>query len=165
MQRLKNRVAIVTGAASGIGLATAVRLLSEGAAVLVTDVQVEVGEKAVAALAEAGGRVAFLRHDVTSESDWEAACSAAVEQFGGLDIVVNNAGLGDLATIEDTSLDDWNRTIAIDQTGVFLGMRIPAPSSRSPRTPRSSTSARSLARAVASASRRPTTRPRARSGP
>jgi NAD(P)-dependent dehydrogenase (short-subunit alcohol dehydrogenase family) len=127
MNRLTGRVALVTGAASGIGLATAGRLLAEGAAVLATDIQVEAGEKAVAALAEQGGRIAFLRHDVTSEIDWEAACSKAVEQFGGLDIVVNNAGMGDLATIEETSLEDWNRTIAVDQTGVFLGTKVPAP--------------------------------------
>jgi NAD(P)-dependent dehydrogenase (short-subunit alcohol dehydrogenase family) len=126
MNRLTSRVALVTGAASGIGLAIAGRLVAEGAAVLVTDIQVEAGEKAVTALTEQGGRAAFMKHDVTNESDWEAACSAAVEQFGGLDIVVNNAGMGDLVPIEETSLEAWNRTISVDQTGVFLGMKVPA---------------------------------------
>ena len=65
----------------------------------------------------------FVHHDVTSPSDWEAAVAAAIDHFGGLDILVNNAGMGDLATIQDTSLEDWNRTIAVDQTGVFLGMK------------------------------------------
>ena len=127
MNRLEGRVALVTGAASGIGKETAKRLAEEGAAVLITDIQVEAGEGAVKDITAAGHRAAFFKHDVTSESDWEAACAKAVEAFGGLDIVVNNAGLGDLKTIEDTTLDEWNRTVAIDQTGVFLGMKLAAP--------------------------------------
>src|SRR4249919_2075769 len=127
MNRLEGRVALVTGAASGIGKATAQRLASEGAAVLITDIAGDAGETAVKEIADAGGRAVFFRHDVTSESDWEAATARAVEVFGGLDILVNNAGMGDLKTIEDTTLEEWNRTIAIDQTGVFLGMKVAAP--------------------------------------
>ncbi|WP_347353092.1 glucose 1-dehydrogenase [Intrasporangium sp.] len=127
MNRLEGRVALVTGGASGIGRATAIRLAAEGAAVLVTDIQVEPGEALVEQIVAAGGRAAFVRHDVTSEADWETACRAAVEQFGGLDILVNNAGMGDLKAIEETSLDEWNHTVAIDQTGVFLGMKVAAP--------------------------------------
>jgi NAD(P)-dependent dehydrogenase (short-subunit alcohol dehydrogenase family) len=117
----------VTGAASGIGKATARRLADEGAAVLVTDIDVDGGAATVAQIAGAGGRADFLRHDVTSEGDWAAACSKAVESFGGLDILVNNAGMGDIKPIEDTTLAEWDRTVAIDQTGVFLGMKIAAP--------------------------------------
>ena len=127
MNRLEGRVALVTGAASGIGKATAQRLASEGAAVLITDIAGDAGETAVKEIADAGGRAVFFRHDVTSEFDWEAATARAVEVFGGLDILVNNAGMGDLKTIEDTTLEEWNRTIAIDQTGVFLGMKVAAP--------------------------------------
>ena len=127
MDRLNGRVALVTGAASGIGRATAQRLAAEGAAVLLTDIAVEAGETVAAALRDEGARAVFLRHDVANESDWEAACAKAVEEFGGLDILVNNAGMGDLATIEETSLKEWQRTLDIDQTGVFLGMRTAAP--------------------------------------
>lgn len=127
MKRLDGRVALVTGAASGIGKATAERLASEGASVLITDIAVEIGEATVKAVNDAGGKAAFFRHDVTSESDWEGATAKAVELFGGLDILVNNAGMGDLKTIEDTTVEEWNRTVAIDQTGVFLGMKVAAP--------------------------------------
>lgn len=127
MERLQGRVALVTGAASGIGKATARRLAEEGAAVLLTDVNETLGAETTEKLRATGAKVDFLRHDVTNEADWQAAVDKAVEEFGSLDILVNNAGMGDLAAIEDTTLADWERTISIDQTGVFLGMRTAAP--------------------------------------
>jgi NAD(P)-dependent dehydrogenase (short-subunit alcohol dehydrogenase family) len=78
------------------------------------------------ALTAGGGRASYRHLDVTSQPDWEAAVAAALAEFGRLDILVNNAGMGDLAAIEDTTLADWNRTIGIDQTGVFLGMKTAA---------------------------------------
>jgi NAD(P)-dependent dehydrogenase (short-subunit alcohol dehydrogenase family) len=126
MNRLEGRVALVTGAASGIGRAIAQRFAEEGASVVVTDVADAGGAATVEAIVAAGGRAVFVHHDVVSEADWEAACASAVETYGGLDVLVNNAGMGDLATIEDTTLADWQRTIDIDQTGVFLGMRVAA---------------------------------------
>ncbi len=123
MDRLQGRVALVTGAASGIGQATAQRLAEEGAAVVVTDVQDEVGEKVAAQICDAGHRAVYAHQDVADELDWTRAVQRAVAEFGRLDILVNNAGVGDLGTIEDTTAEQYARTIAIDQTGVFLGMK------------------------------------------
>ena len=123
MKRLEGRVALVTGAASGIGLATAERLASEGATVVVSDVQDEPGEKAAAELRADGGDALYVHLDVTDEDGWRAAVERVLAERGRLDVLVNNAGLGDLAPIEETTLADWERTIAIDQTGVFLGMK------------------------------------------
>jgi NAD(P)-dependent dehydrogenase (short-subunit alcohol dehydrogenase family) len=123
MKRLEGRVALVTGAASGIGRVTAERLAGEGAVAVVTDVQDEAGEEAAGAIRSAGGQAAYLNLDVTDEDGWAAAVEHVLADHGHLDVLVNNAGLGDLAPIEETTLADWQRTIAIDQTGVFLGMK------------------------------------------
>ena len=126
MQRLTDRVALVTGAASGIGKAVAERLAAEGAAVVLTDIQDEAGELVASSITATGAAAAFAHHDVTSPADWERAVALAVERYGRLDVLVSNAGMGDLATIEDTTLADYERTIAVDQTGVFLGMQTAA---------------------------------------
>lgn len=123
MKRLQERVALITGAASGIGRVTAERLADEGAVVVVTDVQDEAREQTAAAIRDAGGDALSVHLDVTDEAGWRAAVQRVLAERGRLDILVNNAGLGDLAPIEETSLSDWERTIAIDQTGVFLGMK------------------------------------------
>ena len=126
MRRLDGRVALVTGAASGIGAATARRLAEEGCAVMLTDIQDEAGELVAKDIVGHGGRASFHHHDVASEADWESAVRATVDTYGRLDVLVNNAGMGDLAVIEETSLEDWNRTMGIDGTGVFLGMKTAA---------------------------------------
>ena len=127
MDRLAGRVALVTGAANGIGRATAHRLAAEGAAVVVTDVDDERGRAVVDGLVDGGARAAYLHHDVVSETDWQQAVAATVERFGGLDVLVNNAGVhGERESIEDVTLAAWERSIGILQTGVFLGMRCAA---------------------------------------
>lgn len=127
MERFEGRTALVTGGASGIGRATAIRLASEGAAVIVTDLDEEGGNAAVGEIESGGGQAAFTRHDVADPDSWRAALDFAGARFGGLDILVNNAGIGDTASIEETELEDYERTIAVDQTGVFLGMKTAAP--------------------------------------
>lgn len=127
MQRLNGRAALITGGASGIGAATARRLTAEGASVVITDIQDDAGERVAGEIRADGGTAIFVHHDVADEGEWRAVLLAAEEAFDGLDILVNNAGIGDLATIEDTALEDWARTIAIDQTSVFLGMKHAAP--------------------------------------
>lgn len=124
MRRLEGRVALVTGGASGIGKATVYRLAEEGAKVLITDIQDEPGEEIAAHLKELGYQAAYLHHDVTSPTDWEHAVERAMTEFGGLDILFNNAGAGGLGAIEDITLEDYERNVAIDQTSVFLGMKI-----------------------------------------
>ena len=126
MRRLEGRVALVTGGANGIGRATVYRLCEEGAKVLVTDVADEDGEKVVAHLRELGREATYLHHDVTSAADWERAVERAMTEYGGLDILFNNAGTGGLGTIEETSIEDYERNVAIDQTSVFLGCKIAA---------------------------------------
>src|SRR5438105_2569773 len=102
MGRLDNRVAVITGAASGMGRATAIRLAQEGAAVLAADLNSQGGELVVSEIAATGGRAVFQRTDVTREADIEAMVERALHQFGRLDITYNNAGvLGALGYIED----------------------------------------------------------------
>lgn len=126
MERLQGRVALVTGAGSGIGKAISERLADEGAAVVVTDINDEAGQVVADSINGSGGKAMYAHLDVVSPEEWEAAIAATLDSFDKLDILVNNAGMGDLDAIEDTSLEDWERTIAIDQTGVFLGMKTAA---------------------------------------
>jgi 3alpha(or 20beta)-hydroxysteroid dehydrogenase len=121
--RLEGKVALVTGAARGIGAAIANRFAEEGARLLVTDAD-EAGVLEVGRALGAEARV----HDVTSEPAWEAVAAWAIETHGGVDVLVNNAGVFLAATLEDTSLEDFRRVLEVNQVGVFLGMRAVAPS-------------------------------------
>jgi NAD(P)-dependent dehydrogenase (short-subunit alcohol dehydrogenase family) len=119
--RVRGKTALVTGAAQGIGRATALALAREGARVLLTDVN---GEGAAAAARAIGAGTAFaMRHDVTSDSDWKAAIGRAREALGGLSVLVNNAGIAQVGSVEDLSLDDWRHGMSVNADSVFLGCR------------------------------------------
>lgn len=121
--RLAGKVALVTGGARGIGAACARTLGAAGAAVLVTDILEEVGSATVEALGREGIRAAFALHDVRSEEAWSATTRRALELFGGLDVLVNNAGIEIMRPITDTSLEDWRRVQSVNVDGVFLGCK------------------------------------------
>jgi 3(or 17)beta-hydroxysteroid dehydrogenase len=127
MSRLSGKVALVTGAASGLGAATARRLASDGAAVLLTDRDLA-GEEIAASIVSAGGTASFRLHDVTSHPDWAAAVEHAVQDFGRLDILVNNAGVaGGRHELMDHSYEAWRDILAVNLDGVFLGLRHAGP--------------------------------------
>ena len=128
--RVAGKVAIVTGAASGIGRSCAQRLAEEGAKVLVSDIDVPQGEQTVADIVASGGEAMFRQHDVTSEAGWVDVVEQAVAHYGGLNILVNNAGIGIGGSIVEMSLDDWQRQQAINLDGVFLGVKYAIPAMR-----------------------------------
>jgi len=121
MNRLDGKVALITGAARGIGAETARLMIEAGAKVAVGDVLDERGQATVRALDPTGGAAIYTHLDVTREEDWNAALAAAVGLFGGLDILVNNAGIFLGMSLEEATLADWHRLCGVNLTGVFLG--------------------------------------------
>src|SRR5262249_15962453 len=120
MGRVQDKVALITGGASGIGLATADLLAAEGARVVIGDVDCAAGERAIAAL---GPRAYFRPLDVTREEDWISVTDAIVRDLGRLDILVNNAGVVLLKDIEATTLTEWRDLMTVNHDGVFLGCK------------------------------------------
>ncbi|HLY56155.1 MAG TPA: glucose 1-dehydrogenase [Stellaceae bacterium] len=125
--KLEGKVAIVTGAARGMGKAFAEALAGEGAKVVVSDLLEPEGRAVAARL---GGNGLFIRHDVSKAADWHRAIDETESRFGPVSILVNNAGIAWFATLEDSAEADVRRMIEIDQLGVFLGMQSIVPSMR-----------------------------------
>jgi NAD(P)-dependent dehydrogenase (short-subunit alcohol dehydrogenase family) len=128
--RLEGKVALITGAARGQGEAEARLFAREGARVAIADVLEEEGERLEAEINELGGSAFFVRLDVTSESDWERAISATVQRFGKLDVLVNNAAVAVFVEPDDATVADWDRQMAINAKGVFLGTKAAIPEMR-----------------------------------
>lgn len=123
MDRVAGKTAIVTGASSGIGRATCVMLAREGAKVVLTDVRDTEGRTVADQIITAGGEAIFIHHDVASEDDWTSAFDAAKRRFGGVDVLVNNAGVLFNASVEETTLERWRWLMSVNCDGVFLGTR------------------------------------------
>ncbi|WP_059103513.1 SDR family NAD(P)-dependent oxidoreductase [Shouchella shacheensis] len=123
MPRLQNKVAIITGAASGIGLGSAKLFAEEGANVVAVDVQDELLREEVAKMNENGDDVIAIHLDVTSEEEWKTAVQKTVDAYGRVDILVNNAGIHVPNKLLETSLEDWRHMLDTNTTSVFLGMR------------------------------------------
>ncbi len=125
MGRLAGKIALVTGGASvpGLGSATAIRFAEEGAVVYLTDRDAAGAEKVAAGIRAAGGQATALAHDVTSEADWDRVMATIAAEAGGLDVLVNNAGIAVLRMIEDFSTDDWNLQNDVNLNSVFYGTK------------------------------------------
>ncbi len=121
--RVDGKVALITGAARGLGAEMARALAAAGARVVVSDVLEPAGRETVAEIAAAGGEADFLRLDTTQEAQWEAAVAATIARFGGLDVLVNNAGIERLQFITETTVEDFRQVMDVNVTGVFLGCK------------------------------------------
>ena len=127
MSRLDNKVALISGAARGIGGETAQLMAQAGAKVVIGDVLDERGQQTVAAIRAAGGQAEYIHLDVTQEENWTAAIALATSRFGALTTLVNNAGVFIGKGIEDISMAEWEKLVAVNMTGVFLGTRMCIP--------------------------------------
>jgi len=127
MDRLKNKVAIVTGSGSGIGRAIAQKFAQEGAKVVVADMQERGGHETVKMITAAGGEAVFSLCDVSKAEQVQAMVNLALEKFSALDIMVNNAGVALMADLASTTDEIWQKTIDVDLKGVFLGVKFAVP--------------------------------------
>ena len=128
--RLTGKVALISGGARGQGAAETRLFVREGASVVFGDILDDDGKKVEAELRAAGGAATYVHLDVTRETDWRAAVATAVQRYGKLDVLVNNAGILLRARIEDTSEADWDRIMAVNVKGVFLGTKCAIPAMR-----------------------------------
>jgi len=128
MGKLDEKVAIITGASQGIGRASALLFAKEGAKVVVADITVSGGEETVSMIKETGGEACFIKTDVSIEDDVKKMIKAAMDNYGKLDILFNNAGIVEkIVPTHETQVSEWDRTINVNLRGVFLGMRFAIP--------------------------------------
>ena len=130
MGRLDGQVALISGGSRGQGEAQARLFAREGARVALADVLDAEGELVAASINDTGGDAQYLHLDVTQQAQWQAAIDAVVEQYGRLDILINNAGIARMNTIEDSSVEEYLEVIRINQVGVWLGMQAAIPALR-----------------------------------
>ena len=122
---VKNKIVIVTGAGSGIGKATAIHFAKHGAIVVVADINLESAQKVVEEIVTNGGICRSIKVNVAKFEEVDYLIKATIKEFGRLDVIVNNAGIGpNLLRMHESSLEDWNRVIAVNQTGVFYCMKL-----------------------------------------
>jgi 3alpha(or 20beta)-hydroxysteroid dehydrogenase len=124
MNRLDGKIAVVTGAARGLGAAAARSLAAAGAHVVISDILDDVGQSTAAEIGKTGGSTEYTHLDVTQEAQWKKAVEDVCARHGGLDILVNNAGIEIIKPLANTSLEDWRRITAINVDSVFLGTKI-----------------------------------------
>jgi len=121
--RIQNKVAIITGGGTGIGKETALLFAKEGAKVVITDINQASGNQTVKEIKEIGGDALYIRHDVSKEEDWKQVADDTIKTFGKVDILFNNAGIYIIKPVAEIELEEWNRLMSINVTGVFLGMK------------------------------------------
>src|SRR5206468_6928396 len=130
MGRLDGKVALISGGARGQGATEGRMFVREGAAVVLGDVRDDEGKKVEAEIRANGGKATYVHLDVTREADWRAAVATAVQAYGKLNVLVNNAGILFRSKIEETSVEDWDRIMAVNVKGVFLGTKYAIPAMR-----------------------------------
>jgi NAD(P)-dependent dehydrogenase (short-subunit alcohol dehydrogenase family) len=128
MGRVDNKIALVTGAAQGLGAAIATMLAREGASVMLTDINIDGASRVAEVINQSSpGRAASMQQDVTDESAWKEILATTVKQFGGLNVLVNNAGIGSVGDVEQETLASWHKVHAVDLDSVFLGCKYSIP--------------------------------------
>ena len=130
MGRLDGKVVLISGGARGQGATEARMMIREGAQVVIGDILDDDGKKLEAELRETGNEVTYVHLDVTKESDWRSVVQEAVSRYGKLDVLVNNAGILIRKSVEDTTVEDWDRIMEINAKGVFLGTKCAIPAMR-----------------------------------
>tara|TARA_B100000029_G_scaffold93931_3_gene84101 strand:- start:10894 stop:11649 length:756 start_codon:yes stop_codon:yes gene_type:complete len=130
MGRLEGKVILISGGAKGQGATESIMFAGEGAKIIIGDILDEEGIKIESQIRELGGDATFVHLDVTREADWENAVQTAISSYGMLNVLVNNAGILIRKSIEDTTIEDWDRIMSVNAKGVFLGTKAAIPALR-----------------------------------